>query len=37
MFSDSGKLVLYERKGISTDLFSIEKYVDELADEVDAK
>lgn len=30
MFSDSGKLVLYERKGISTDLFSIEKYVDEL-------
>ena len=30
MFSDSGKLVLYERKGIATDLFSIEKYVDEL-------
>jgi hypothetical protein len=37
MFSDSGKLVLYERKGISTDLFSIENYVDELAEEVDAK
>lgn len=37
MFSDSGKLVLYERKGISTDLFSIEKYVDELCDEVDRK
>jgi hypothetical protein len=37
MFSDSGKLVLYERKGISTDLFSIEKYVDELASEVDDK
>jgi hypothetical protein len=37
MFSDSGKLVLYERKGISTDLFSIEHYVDELSDEVDYK
>jgi hypothetical protein len=37
MFSDSGKLVLYERKGISTDLFSIEHYVDELSDEVDLK
>lgn len=37
MFSDSGKLVLYERKGISTDLFSIERYVDELATEVDDK
>jgi hypothetical protein len=37
MFSDSGRLVLYERKGISTDLFSIERYVDELADEVDDK
>jgi len=35
MFSDSGKLVLFERKGISTDLFSIERYVDELATEVD--
>lgn len=37
MFSDSGKLVLYERKGISTDLFSIESYVDELCAEVDDK
>lgn len=37
MFSDSGKLVLYERKGISTDLFSIENYVDELSTEIDDK
>lgn len=37
MFTDSGKLVLYERKGIATDLFSIEHYVDELATEVDEK
>jgi hypothetical protein len=37
MFSDSGKLVLYERKGISTDLFAIENYVDELSTEIDDK
>lgn len=37
MFSESGKLVLYERKGISTDLFAIEQYVDELSSEVDDK
>lgn len=37
MFSDSGKLVLYERKGISTDLFAIENYVDELSTEIDEK
>lgn len=35
MFSESGKLVLFERKGIQTDLFAIEKYVDQLSDEID--
>jgi len=36
-FNGSGSLVLFERKGISTDLFSIETYVDALADQVDVK
>jgi len=37
--SDSGKFLIFDRKGIKTDLFAIERYVDEILDEVlkDAK
>ncbi len=32
----SGKLVMFERKGIKTDLFAIERYIDELYEDVDS-
>ncbi len=32
--SESGRFLIFERKGIKTDLFAIEKYVDEVLEEV---
>lgn len=34
IFSESGRFLIFDRKGIKTDLFAIEKYVDEILDEV---
>jgi len=33
-FNESGKFPIFDRKGIKTDLFAIEAYVDEVFDEV---
>jgi hypothetical protein len=32
--SESGRFLIFERKGIKTDLFAIEKYVDEVLEEL---
>lgn len=34
MLSESGRFLIFERKGIKTDLFAIESYVEEILDEV---
>jgi hypothetical protein len=31
---DSGRFLIFERKGIKTDLFAIEKYVEEILEEI---
>jgi len=33
-FNESSRFLIFERKGIKTDLFAIEKYVEEVLDEV---
>ena len=35
--SESGRFLIFERKGIKTDLFAIERYVEEVLDEVLSK
>jgi hypothetical protein len=35
--SESGRFLIFERKGIKTDLFAIEKYVDEVLEELLSK
>jgi hypothetical protein len=35
--SESGRFLIFERKGIKTDLFAIEKYVEEVLDETMSK
>jgi hypothetical protein len=32
--SESGRFLIFERKGIKTDLFAIERYVEEVLEEV---
>jgi len=32
--SESGRFLIFERRGIKTDLFAIERYVEEVIDEV---
>lgn len=35
--SESGRFLIFERRGIKTDLFAIERYVEEVLDEVLSK
>lgn len=37
MLNESGRFLIFERRGIKTDLFAIEKYVEEVLDEVISK
>jgi hypothetical protein len=37
LLSESGRFLIFERRGIKTDLFAIEKYVEEVLDEVLSK
>jgi len=32
--SESGRFLIFERKGIKTDLFAIERYVEEILEEI---
>lgn len=34
LLSESGRFLIFERKGIKTDLFAIERYVEEVLEEV---
>lgn len=34
MLSESGRFLIFERRGIKTDLFAIERYVEEVLEEV---
>jgi hypothetical protein len=35
--SESGRFLIFERKGIKTDLFAIERYVEEILEEIMSK
>lgn len=35
--SESGRFLIFERRGIKTDLFAIERYVEEILDEILSK
>lgn len=35
--SESGRFLIFERRGIKTDLFAIERYVEEVLDEILSK
>jgi hypothetical protein len=37
IFSESGRFLIFERRGIKTDLFAIERYVEEVLEEVLSK
>ncbi len=36
-FNESSRFLIFERKGIKTDLFAIERYVEEVLEEVISK